>query len=438
MVLVQEIIRKKRDGKALDTAEIQAFIDGMMNGSVTQEQIAAFTMAVFFSSMEHHEIADLTTSMTASGETLDWRSRGIEALVVDKHSTGGVGDKVSLVLAPLVAAAGGYVPMISGRALGHTGGTLDKLDSIQDFQSQISVEKFQDIVAKTGCAIVGANERVAPADKRMYAVRDVTATVESIALITASILSKKAASGLSGLVMDIKAGSGAFMPTISSARELGASIARVAATLKLPTKVVITDMSEVLGTTAGNAVEVLEVVEYLTNTARDPRLHEVVMVLATQMLLLIGLADSRQDAEQKLNNALDGGYAAEKFSSMIQAQGGPADFLDRSQRYVSLGSVTQAIFPHAGGYIQAVDGQSLGNLIVGLGGGRRQVGDVLDYGVGFEQVRGVGTYVDSHAPLLLIRANSREDIKAIEESIVASFQISDIPVQVGSAICEGA
>lgn len=436
MALIQEIIRKKRDGEVLSDAEIRDFIDGIMSGDVSQEQIAAFTMAVFFSSMNHREVADLTAAMIASGEVLDWRSRGIETLVVDKHSTGGVGDKVSLMLAPLVAAAGGYVPMISGRGLGHTGGTLDKLDSIRHFRSQIPVEKFQDIVTDVGCAIVGANERMAPADKRIYAVRDVTATVESIVLITASILSKKAASGLSGLVMDIKAGSGAFMPTVDLARELGASIARVATTLALPTKVVITDMSAILGTTAGNAVEVLEVVDYLTGADRDAKLHEVVMTLAVQALLLTGLVDNAQDAQRKLERALDDGSATEKFSRMVCAQGGPADFVDCPQRYLSLGSVSHPIFPRDAGYINAVDVRILGNLIVGLGGGRRYVGDKLDYGVGFEQVKGIGDYVDSHTPLMVARANEPGDIKTIEETIAASFQVSEAPAPANSVILE--
>ena len=436
-MLVQEIIRKKRDNKELSSAEINEFIDGIMNGNVAQEQIAAFTMAVFFASMSNREVADLTTSMINSGETFDWRPFGIETLVVDKHSTGGVGDKVSLMLAPLVSAAGGYVPMVSGRCLGHTGGTLDKLDSIQNFRSQIPVAEFQNIVAEIGCAIAGANERIAPADKRIYAVRDVTATVESIALITASILSKKAAAGLSGLVMDIKVGTGAFMQTISLARSLGTSIARVAATLNLPTQVVITDMSEVLGATAGNAVEVLETVEYLTGAARDARLHAVVMALASQMLQLVGLADSVQDAEQKLTLALDKGHAAEKFSSMIHAQGGPIDFLDRPQQYLSFGKVSLAIFPSEKGYIKGVDVRSLGNLIVSLGGGRHRVDDKLDHGIGFEQIKGIGTYVDSDTyPLLVVRANKLEDIRYIESSIVASFQISDTPIQPEPVVCE--
>jgi thymidine phosphorylase len=267
-MLPQEIIRAKRDGRALTAAEIDEFIAGLTSGAVTEGQVAAFAMAVFFRGMEIDERVHLTRAMMRSGDTLDWSGAKLPGPLVDKHSTGGVGDNVSLMLAPMLAACGAYVPMISGRGLGHTGGTLDKLDSIPGYATQPDIATFRRVVAEAGCAIIGQTADLAPADKRLYAVRDVTATVESIALITASILSKKLAAGLQALVMDVKTGSGAFMPTREGSRELARSIAHVATRAGLPTVALITDMNEPLASAAGNAVEVQNAVDYLTGARR--------------------------------------------------------------------------------------------------------------------------------------------------------------------------
>ena len=279
MTLPQEIIRAKRDGRALSEAEIGEFIAGLTSGAVSEGQAAAFAMAVFFRGMSLEERVGLTRAMTRSGATLDWSALKLPGPVVDKHSTGGVGDNVSLMLAPMLAACGAYVPMISGRGLGHTGGTLDKLDSIPGYVSQPDLALFRRVVAEAGCAIIGQTADLAPADRRLYAIRDVTATVESIALITASILSKKLAAGLKALVMDVKTGSGAFMPTLEGARDLAESIASVANAAGLPTVALITNMGEPLASAAGNAVEVLNAVDYLTGAKRDPRLHAVTLAL---------------------------------------------------------------------------------------------------------------------------------------------------------------
>jgi thymidine phosphorylase len=270
-MLPQEIIRAKRDGRTLTGEEIAEFIAGLSSGAVGEGQIAAFAMAVFFRGMNIDERVHLTRAMTRSGEALDWSGANLAGPILDKHSTGGIGDNVSLMLAPMLAACGAFVPMISGRGLGHTGGTLDKLDSIPGYVTQPDIARFRTVVAEAGCAIIGQTAELAPADKRLYAIRDVTATVESVALITASILSKKLAAGLQGLVMDVKTGSGAFMPALESARELAESIAHVATAAGLPTIALITDMNQPLASAAGNAVEVQNAVDYLSGT-RDGRL----------------------------------------------------------------------------------------------------------------------------------------------------------------------
>src|SRR5262245_13813809 len=271
-MLPQEIIRKKRDGGVLSDAEIEFFIEGLTDGSITEGQAAAFAMAVFFRGMEMPERIALTRAMMESGAVLDWSHEGLNGPIVDKHSTGGVGDKISLMLGPMAAACGCYVPMISGRGLGHTGGTLDKFDSIPGYQTQPDTSTFRKVVREVGCAIIGQTADLAPADQRLYAIRDVTATVESIPLITASILSKKLAAGLQALVMDVKSGNGAFMATQESARELADSIVRVASGAGVKTTALITDMNQVLGHAAGHATEMQEAIEYLTGVRREERL----------------------------------------------------------------------------------------------------------------------------------------------------------------------
>ena len=329
-MLPQEIIRKKRNGEALTPAEIGFFVNGLADGSIASEQISALAMAICFQSMNFAETGELTRAMAASGSVLDWVAEGIDGLVVDKHSTGGVGDKVSLILAPLVAACGAYVPMISGRGLGHTGGTLDKLDSIPGYDTAPGLDVFKRTVRSVGCAIIGQTAELAPADRRFYSIRDVTATVESVPLITASILSKKVSAGLCGLVMDIKTGSGAFMETETAADALADSIIKTAAGIGLPVRAVITDMSEVLGRNAGNALEVRETIDYLTGAYRDPRLHEVVVTLATAMLALAGVEEDRQAAGELLQSVLDQGQATRVFMEMTTALGALLILLNES------------------------------------------------------------------------------------------------------------
>ncbi len=281
-MLPQEIIRKKRDGRALSAAEITFFVDGLTAGRITEGQVAAFAMAVFFQGMSRAETVALTRAMTESGSRLRWHD--LDGPVVDKHSTGGIGDKVSLILAPIMAACGAYVPMISGRGLGHTGGTLDKLESIPGYQTAPDLDRFRHAVRQAGCAIIGQTADLAPADRRLYAIRDVTATVESAPLIIASILSKKLAAGLDALVMDVKVGSGAFLPELDAAKELAASLVEVANDAGLPCAALLTDMSQCLGHSAGNALEVQEAIDVLTGRGREPRLREATLALAAELL----------------------------------------------------------------------------------------------------------------------------------------------------------
>jgi thymidine phosphorylase len=337
---------------------------------------------------------------------LQWRAEELGGPVVDKHSTGGVGDKVSFLLAPIVAACGGFVPMISGRGLGHTGGTLDKIDSIPGYRSTPDLATFEKVVRSVGCAIIGQTSDLAPADRRLYAIRDVTGTVESIPLITASILSKKIAAGLNALVMDVKVGSGAFMASMEQARALARSIIATAAGAGLKCHALITDMNETLGLSAGNAVEIRESGAYLTNAHRDARLDEVVLSLCAELLLLGGVENQREVALRRAESAVSSGKAAEIFGRMVAALGGPADLLERIDHYLPVAPVTAPIAPAQSGYLSAVDARAVGNAIIELGGGRRRADDKLDLSVGFTDIAPIGAAVDRQRPLAVVHAAS--------------------------------
>ena len=401
-MLPQEIIRKKRDGQELSEKEITFFVRGITGGGISESQISAFAMAVFFKGMTLDERVALTRAMTYSGTVLHWE--GLGGPVLDKHSTGGVGDKVSLMLAPMVAACGGFVPMISGRGLGHTGGTLDKLSAIPGYKATPDLDTLRRVVRGVGCAIIGQTADLAPADQRIYAVRDVTATVESIPLICSSILSKKLAAGLQGLVMDVKTGSGAFMPDLKSARELAESIVRIATGAHLPTVALLTDMDEVLGTTAGNALEVAEAVDYLTGKAREQRLHQVTVALAGEMLALGKLAASPEEGRAKAQASLDSGAAAETFSRMVAALGGPTDFIERAPTYLAPAPVTRPVLARRGGVIARMNARDVGVAVIDLGGGRRKTTDAIDLTVGFSGFHPIGTPVAKGDVLAVVHA----------------------------------
>lgn len=423
--LPQEIIRRKRDGLALSTEELEFFVAGITDNSISEGQIAAFGMAVFFQGMSMDERVALTRAMMRSGEVLDWSTSDFGKPIVDKHSTGGVGDKVSLILAPILAACGTVVPMISGRGLGHTGGTLDKLEAIPGYDPRPSPEAWGNVLRDVGCAIIGQTSDVAPADRRFYGVRDVTATVESIPLITASILSKKLAAGLQRLVLDVKFGSGAFADTQAMARELAQSLVAVANGAGLPTSALLTDMNEVLGLTVGNAVESREAIDHLRGDSRSPRLHEVTVALASELLVGVGNYPNDASARAAIEACLADGRAAEIFERMSAALGGPSNLLADADKHLPLPEVTIDVVAESEGRIHAVDTRAVGIAVLDLGGGRRRADDTIDPLVGLTALRGIGDSVDGTTPLCRVHARTDADAARAAARVREAFTIKE-------------
>ncbi len=421
-MLPQEIIRRKRDGAALTAEEIAAFIAGLTSGAVADEQAAAFAMAVFFRGMSVPERVALTEAMRDSGATLDWDLPGP---VVDKHSTGGVGDTVSLMLAPALAACGAYVPMISGRGLGHTGGTLDKLDSVPGYATQPDTETFRRVVRETGAAIIGQTADLAPADRRLYAIRDVTATVESLDLITASILSKKLAAGLGALVLDVKCGSGAFMATPEDADALARSLVAVANGAGCRTAALLTDMNEPLASAAGNALEVANACAFLTGAEIDPKLWDVTVALGGEALALSGLAPDAAAGAARVAEALESGAAAERFARMVAALGGPADLLERFAEILPAAPVVRDVAPAAEGIVTAIDTRAVGVAVIALGGGRRRASDAIDPSVGFDRLAGLGAHVSGSEPLARVHAADEAAADRAAAALRAAYSVGE-------------
>lgn len=418
--LPQEVIAKKRDGEKLTNKEIRNFIDGFTHGSVSDAQAAAFAMAVFFRQMDIEERVALTKAMRDSGSILDWSD--LDGPVVDKHSTGGVGDNVSLMLAPILAACDVYVPMISGRGLGHTGGTLDKFDAIPGYTATPDNELFRKTVKQVGCAIIGQTDDLAPADRALYALRDVTATVENISLITASILAKKLAAGLDVLVLDVKVGSGAFMKTTDEAQGLASSLVQVANGAGVKTGAVLTDMNEPLASAAGNALEVRNAVDFLTGKALDRRLRHVTLELAAQALVMAGRAPNHEAGWKQAETALTSGAALEKFSAMVSALGGPVDFIEKMDTYLHAAPIIRDVFAPKPGKITAIDTKNVGMAVVTLGGGRRLPTDKIDHAVGFDRLAGIGTKVDKNTPLARLHARDETSALEAEQRLVQAYQ----------------
>lgn len=424
-MLPQEIIRAKRDGKTLSDEQIAFFVGGITSGYVTEGQVAAFAMAVYFNGMNLAERVALTRHMMRSGNVLNWDDLNLPGPVVDKHSTGGVSDSVSLMLGPMVAACGGFVPMISGRGLGHTGGTLDKFESIRGYNTSPDMQTFRQVVKDVGVAIIGQTADLAPADKRFYGIRDVTATVDSMPLITASILSKKLAAGLDALAMDVKTGSGAFMATLDDATGLAQSIVKVANQAGVRTSAVITDMNQPLGSTAGNAVEMLEAVDYLTGAARNPRLHEVTLALCAQMLTLTGLADNEQQARDKLQQVLDNGQAADIFGRMVHALGGPADFVDNPRQAMEQAPIIVPVLSDATGYIRSIDTRDVGLIVVELGGGRTDPASSVDHAVGLTDLPALGDYIEAGQPVATVHARTEAQAQQAADLLRRHIHLSE-------------
>lgn len=428
-MLPQEIIRRKRDGAALTADEIGAFVRGITDGGITEGQVAAFAMAVFLRGMATDETVALTLAMRDSGAVLDWRALGIVGPVVDKHSTGGIGDKVSLILGPLLAACGAFVPMISGRGLGHTGGTLDKLASIPGYRVDIGAHDFARVVREVGCAIIGQTADLAPADRRLYAVRDVTATVESLPLITASILSKKFAEGTQALVMDVKVGSGAFMAGMEDARALARSLVDVARGGGVPTVALLTDMDQALGHAVGNAVEVAECIAFLRGDRQDARLREVTLALAREALALCGLDAALAAAR------LDDGGAAERFGMMVRALGGPDLLLDRAGA-LPPAPVVRAVAPPRPGFLAAMDARAVGVAVVELGGGRTRADAGIDPRVGFTEMAGLGAELGPERPLALVHAADEAGAERAARRLQDAVTMADAATPVAGVVRE--
>ncbi|MEZ9337618.1 thymidine phosphorylase [Vibrio splendidus] len=431
MYLPQEIIRRKRDNEVLTTEEINFFIQGVAKNTVSEGQIAAFAMAIFFNEMTMPERIALTCAMRDSGMVIDWSHMNFDGPIVDKHSTGGVGDVTSLMLGPMVAACGGFVPMISGRGLGHTGGTLDKLESIPGYNITPTNDVFGAVTKEAGVAIIGQTSDLAPADKRVYATRDITATVDNISLITASILSKKLAAGLDSLVMDVKVGSGAFMPTYEASEELAKSIVAVANGAGTKTTAILTDMNQVLASSAGNAVEVREAVQFLTGEYRNPRLLEITLASCAEMLVLGNLAKDSDEAREKLMAVLDNGKAAECFGKMVAGLGGPADFVTNYDNYLEKADIVKPVYALESGVVSAMDTRAIGMAVVGMGGGRRVATDSIDYAVGFDSFIRLGEVASDEKPLAMIHARNeqqwQEAATALQNAITVGGEYTATP-----------
>ncbi|NND45491.1 MAG: thymidine phosphorylase [Xanthomonadales bacterium] len=425
MFSVSDILDRKRRGEALGASDIADFIVGVRNGEVSDAQLGAFTMAVRYQGMNVDEQTAMTLAMRDSGTVLRWKD--LDGPVLDKHSTGGVGDWVSLALAPLVAAAGGYVPMISGRGLGHTGGTLDKLESIPGFSIQVDLDALRELVRRNGVAMIGQGPELAPADGRIYAVRDITSTVESIPLIVSSILSKKLAEGLDGLVLDVKTGNGAFMPSLAQSEALARQLCHTASRAGTPCHALITDMNQPLGHSAGNALEVREAVRFLTGEERQPRMREVIVELCADLLVLGRLAASHGAARARLQELLDSGAAAERFGILVAAQGGPSDLVERHDHYLPQAPVVGEVVADRSGWVASVDTRALGMAVLRLGGGRVSVSDTIDPAVGLSRMIGIGDRVAKGEPLCLVHAASEADGEAAAQRVRDAFHWSEQP-----------
>jgi thymidine phosphorylase len=433
-MLPQEIIKAKRDGKALAASDIASFIAALANDQLSEGQIAAFAMAVWFNGMTSDETVALTLAMRDSGDVMAWPD--LDRPVADKHSTGGVGDNVSLMLAPIVAACGAAVPMISGRGLGHTGGTLDKLESIPGYDILPSADRFRTIVREVGCAIIGQTGEIAPADKRLYAIRDVTATVDSVPLITASILSKKLSAGLGSLIMDVKVGNGAFMQTIEEARTLARSIVDVANGAGVRTSALITDMNQPLADCAGNAVEIVNAMEFLEGRKSGTRLHEIVMAFAAHMLVNAGIAESLENAAEKARYALENGDALDCFGRMVHALGGPADFATEWKSHLPAAPVIRHVPAPADGWVSAYATREIGLAVIGLGGGRIRPDDAIDHRTGFSGIQPIGTKVGRGDPVAMVHAADEAAAERAITEFLASVKLAEEPPQSAPAILE--
>ncbi len=422
-MLPQETIRRKRDGEVLAAEEISAFIAALTEGTASEGQVAAFAMAVWFRGMDARETVALTEAMRDSGEVLDWRD--LDRPVADKHSTGGIGDNVSLMLAPIAAACGLAVPMISGRGLGHTGGTLDKLESIPGYTVTPTPALFRRTVKEAGCAIIGQTADLAPADRRLYAIRDVTATVDSVPLITASILSKKLAAGLHSLVLDVKLGNGAFMTSRPDAERLARALVEVANGAGLRATALITDMNQPLADAVGNVVELENCIAFLRGEKAGTRLERIVLSLAAEMLVSGGIETDTAAAHERAQRAVADGRAAEVFSTMVRSLGGPADLLDNPAGILARAPVILPVTAATSGYLTACDARGMGMAVIEMGGGRTRPDQTIDHRVGFDRLRPLGTRIEAGDEIGRVHARTLEEAQAGVARLRSLYAIED-------------
>ncbi len=416
-----ELIRKKRNGHTLSTDQLQALVDAYTEGNLPDYQMASFLMAVYFQSMEPSELTAWTKSMLYSGEVLDLSE--IDGIKVDKHSTGGVGDKISLILAPLAAAAGLRVPMISGRGLGHTGGTLDKLESIPGFDVNQSVARFKELVATHGLGLIGQTGEIAPADKELYALRDVTATVECIPLIASSIMSKKLAEGIDSLVLDVKVGSGAFMKNLDDARTLATTMIDIGESMDRPVRALITDMDQPLGEAVGNSLEVIESIDILRGEGPEDATM-VTLELVAEMLDVAGKVTDRQETIDELRGYLDDGTALDIFADLIEDQGGDPEVCRNTSR-LPTAEYTTEFAAQKSGYITSINAEEVGIAAMELGAGRETKDDTIDHSVGLVFNRKRGDGVDEGDSILTIHYNDADDLEDVERRLREAIIIGD-------------
>ena len=429
-MIPQSIIRKKRDGKEITRDEIRSFINGTIDGSVSEGQIGAFTMAVYLNGMSTFELVELALAIRDSGSVLDWTTEGLdERRLVDKHSTGGVGDeKITLMITPLAAACGVFVPNISGRGLDYCAGEVDMLDAIPGYQTSPDADRFKAVVRDVGGAIIGPTADLAPADRKLYHMRDVTATVESVALISSSIMSKKLAVSPRGLVICVGRGSGAYMPTIDKARELAAAMSMTAAGAGVPSVMLLTDLDSVLGNSVGNAVGVVETVDFLTGRYRDPRVLELVLTIVAEMAVLAGIVEDYGSGRALAAARLNDGSAAGRFGRMIGALGGPKDFMENPGMFLPAAAVIRAVVPERSGYIVGMDAGSIGHGLVELGGGRTNPEEIIDLAVGYSDLKGVNDEVGAGRPLAILHARDEVSWNRTADRLRRAMKIGDAPV----------
>jgi thymidine phosphorylase len=437
-MLPQETIRRKRDGLELGDGEIASFVDGVTSGAVSEAQIGAFTMAVYLRGMTPRETVALTVAMRDSGRVVDWGAAGVDdRRVVDKHSSGGVGDeKITLLVAPIAAACGVFVPNLSARGLDYCAGEVDLLDAIPGYDTAPPVETFVRAVADTGAAVIGPTLDLAPADRRIYYVRDVTATVESVPLITGSILSKKLASAPRALVVSVGCGSGAYMADLAAAKRLANSMADVAAGTGLASVMLITNLDTVLGSSVGNAVAVREAVDFLTGRRRDPRVEELTLSLVAEMVVLAGISPDADAARALAAQRLADGSGADRFGRMVEALGGPRDFVERFDSYLPKARVVRPVLAGRDGYVEGMDAREIGSTLVQLGGGRKRPDDEIDLSVGLTALPQVGERVERDTPVCVVHARDDATWEQAAERVRSAIRLGDASVDAAPVVLE--